>query len=67
MNTKCANGHCPARANCWRFVAPARPEQGFKMYRHDKKTGQCGDYIYVTDREKRAGGPKLLAAEVING
>ena len=57
--TKCADHHCPSRANCWRFVAPARPEQSFADFGRENAR-ECHNYWHVTDNEKRKGGPKQM-------
>lgn len=58
--TKCADTSCPSRASCWRFAAPALPEQQFKMFARRNGETLCNDYVHVTDQEKRRGGPKSL-------
>ena len=57
MITKCANTSCPIRSNCWRFAAPTAPNQSFAMFTWRREAKTCDDYIHVTDREKRMGGP----------
>ena len=40
--------------------------QSFGMFRFDGDTGRCDSYIYVSDREKRFGGPKIANKEAAN-
>lgn len=45
--TKCADFRCPSRATCWRFQAPAAPEQDFADYGRDRGFGRqkCPSFI----------------------
>lgn len=52
---KCADFRCPARANCWRFTAPAASEQTFADFgRRRGREDKCMDYWPITDQQKRA-------------
>lgn len=46
--TKCSNGECPLRYECWRFLAPANPcWQSYDSYEYDDVVGElkCDSFI----------------------
>lgn len=51
--TKCGDGRCPSRANCWRFCAPDGASQSYEDFGRRGGAKQCNSMIQVTDKEKR--------------